>query len=233
MDQRLQQAIDAARSGDNREAQRLLTHLLKDDPDQVQAWFLLSHLVESEAKQKAYLGKVLALDPHHVQARQRLVHLHGVSAPAPVGEMVAETRVAETRAAAVATDSLDLLSQAEGDTVPSWMVAAGEPGVTAVPVAEPAAARAPELPLAEIPDWLQRPVSQESGETAAPVTQDVEIAPVFESVETPAPTIPSKPRTQPQAKSKIQITRWDLTLVILVMMAVLIALLLIRAFQSL
>ncbi|MBE2200351.1 MAG: hypothetical protein IAE79_17180, partial [Anaerolinea sp.] len=146
---------------------------------------------------------------------------------------VAETRVAETRAATVATDSLDLLSQAEGDTVPSWMVADGEPGVTAVPVVEPAAARTPEPPLAEIPDWLQRPVSQESGETAAPVTQDVEIAPVFESVETPAPTIPSKLRTQPQAKSKIQITRWDLTLVILVMMAVLIVMLLIRAFQSL
>jgi len=75
MNPKLQQAMSAAREGRSKEAQVLLTQILSQDPEEAQAWFLLSHLVDSEQKQLAYLKKVLALDPHHEKAAQRLAHL--------------------------------------------------------------------------------------------------------------------------------------------------------------
>jgi len=75
MNQKLQQAMVAAQSGNSREAQVLLTQLLSEDPEEVQAWFLLSQLVDSEQKQLAYLNKVLELDPSHEKAAELLSRL--------------------------------------------------------------------------------------------------------------------------------------------------------------
>ncbi len=75
MNTKLQQAIAATRDGDKQQAQRLLAELLKENPQDAQAWFLLSHLVESESKQVAYLSKVLTLQPTHEKAKQRLAQL--------------------------------------------------------------------------------------------------------------------------------------------------------------
>lgn len=65
----------AAQSGNSREAQVLLTQVLNDDPEEAQAWFLLSHLVDSEQKQIAYLNKVVELDPGHEKAVEILSQL--------------------------------------------------------------------------------------------------------------------------------------------------------------
>jgi len=54
----------------------------------VQAWFLLSHVVESEQKQIAYLKKVVALDPGHEMAIQRLAQLEPPEPLPAVEEMV-------------------------------------------------------------------------------------------------------------------------------------------------
>jgi hypothetical protein len=87
MNQKLQQAIQAARVGDNKKAQYLLSQTLQEDPEEVQAWYLLSLLVDSEAKQTAYLQRTLALDPTHEKAQARLVEL---TAPAVAAEVVEE-----------------------------------------------------------------------------------------------------------------------------------------------
>ena len=224
MDQRLQQAIDAARAGKNQEAQRLLTQLLKDDPEQVQAWFLLSHLVESQEKQKAYLGKVLALDPSHEQARQRLVYLHEA-------ETAVIAKPAPQQVMAVAADSLDLLGQSEGTTLPSWMVEDGGMEATTVSVAVPQMAAAPTpTPDEEIPDWLKQPVSSAVTDT---VEEIEEVEPIGKAVAIEKPAISPKPLPQSQEKPASQTTRWKLILVILVIVALIVAYFLIQAFLSL
>ena len=75
MDEKLKEAIAAVRAGDKREAQRQLTELLDNDPQQVQGWYLLSLLVDSPQKQAAYLSKTLALDPQHEKAKAQLATL--------------------------------------------------------------------------------------------------------------------------------------------------------------
>jgi hypothetical protein len=79
MNQMLKQAIVATRAGNSKEAQILLTNVLKNDPNDVQAWYLLSLLVDSESKQIAYLQKVLSLDPNHAKAQEQLAYLQGES----------------------------------------------------------------------------------------------------------------------------------------------------------
>ena len=89
MTQKLQQAIQLARQGDKQKAQYLLTQTLQEEPENTQAWYLLSLLVDSEAKQAAYLQRVLALDPAHEKAQSRLSGLMPASAtpePEPAGE---------------------------------------------------------------------------------------------------------------------------------------------------
>ncbi|MEJ2751030.1 MAG: hypothetical protein P8183_24460 [Anaerolineae bacterium] len=81
MNEKLQQAITAVRNGQENEAQLLLTQVLKEDPQETQAWFLLSTLVDSEQKKKAYLGKVLALDPDHPMAKKMLARFQEESEP--------------------------------------------------------------------------------------------------------------------------------------------------------
>lgn len=228
MDQRLQQAIDAARAGKNYEAQRLLTQLLKDDPEQVQAWFLLSHLVESREKQTAYLGKVLALDPNHQQAQQRLVYLRE--------DAMGSITVANGSPPAtmpVVEDSFDLLRQAEGDTLPAWMAEDGSIDITAVSMS--AAVETPEptsLTTDEVPDWLKQPVSQEWIEEQPPKLPAVEKAVSISEVDkAPAlAAVTQSPESRPE--TKLQAVHWNIILIVLVIMMVLVAYFLFRAIQA-
>ncbi len=71
----LQEAISAARAGDSERAQLLTADVIQRDPDDAQAWYLLSQLVESDARRAAYLRKTLALDPGHVRAQAELDEL--------------------------------------------------------------------------------------------------------------------------------------------------------------
>lgn len=71
----LQEAITAARAGDTERAQLLTADVIQHDPDDAQAWYLLSQLVESDARRAAYLRKTLALDPGHARAQAELDEL--------------------------------------------------------------------------------------------------------------------------------------------------------------
>lgn len=71
MSDKVQQAITATRAGQKREAQQLLAEALEENPNNEHAWFLLGNLVDSPEKRKAYLGKVLAINPAYEKARQQ------------------------------------------------------------------------------------------------------------------------------------------------------------------
>lgn len=65
----LQDAIAAARAGDPERAQHIAVDIVRANPDDANAWYLLSQLVDSDARRAAYLGKTLAIDPNHTRAR--------------------------------------------------------------------------------------------------------------------------------------------------------------------
>jgi hypothetical protein len=72
MNDRLREAISVARSGETREAQLLVTAILENSPDDAQAWYLMSHLVESPARRAVYLYKAVSLDPYNERAKAEL-----------------------------------------------------------------------------------------------------------------------------------------------------------------
>jgi hypothetical protein len=72
MNDRLREAISIARSGETREAQLLVAAILENSPDDPQAWYLMSHLVESPARRAVYLYKAVSLDPYNERAKAEL-----------------------------------------------------------------------------------------------------------------------------------------------------------------
>lgn len=84
MELKLQQAIVATRAGRTDVAQHLLTQLLRDNPDDANAWFLMGHIVSAPDRQARYLQKAVELDPDHAIARQHLMRLGDPPVPAPV-----------------------------------------------------------------------------------------------------------------------------------------------------
>ena len=86
MNQHLKQAIAAARAGKEPQAKVLLARVIKDEPENVNAWFLLSSLADTEEQKVQHLEKVLELQPDHQVASQQLAEL----APPPLA-VVEET----------------------------------------------------------------------------------------------------------------------------------------------
>lgn len=99
MNSKLQQAIVATRAGRARDAQLLLAQAIKDNPRDADAWFLFSHLVESNKRQITYLEQAIALDPSNQRARQRLAQLKASNTPAgPVAKPIIQSGVGRTAA---------------------------------------------------------------------------------------------------------------------------------------
>lgn len=169
MNEKLQQAISAARNGQETEAQMLLTQILKEDPDETQAWFLLSTLVDSQTKKAAYLGKVLTLEPDHQMAKKMLARFkEGEKAETEIEteKMPGEINVDEDEAASapvvVSYNTADFLAQQKGDTLPEWLIEEEDLEITegaVISQAEPAQEMLSSED-AEIPDWLQDEVSE-------------------------------------------------------------------------
>ena len=84
MELKLQQAIVATRAGRTDVAQQLLTQLIRENPDDANAWFLMGHIVDTPDRQARYLQKAVELDPDHAIARQHLMRLEDPPVPAPV-----------------------------------------------------------------------------------------------------------------------------------------------------
>ena len=98
----LQEAIAAVRRGETERAQLLTAEVIRDNPDDTHAWYLLSQLVDSDARRAAYLSKVLALDPTHERARADLGARPTEDAPQPVTEFTPPA----TEAVAVAPEKI-------------------------------------------------------------------------------------------------------------------------------
>ncbi len=84
MDVRLQQAIVAARAGDLESAQLLLAEAIRHNPEEANAWFLLSLLVDSADRRARYLEKTLNLQPEHALAGEQLARLFVEEVPPPI-----------------------------------------------------------------------------------------------------------------------------------------------------
>lgn len=91
MELKLQQAIVATRAGRTDVAQSLLTQLIRDNPQDANAWFLLGHIVDSPERRARYLRKTLELEPQHIIARKQLLQLQNDAVPAPVLPQQEET----------------------------------------------------------------------------------------------------------------------------------------------
>ncbi|MGD2049169.1 MAG: hypothetical protein PVH03_06720 [Chloroflexota bacterium] len=73
--ERLQQAIAAARAGNTSEAKAIAEQLVEENPDNPHALFLLGMLAGSQEEQREYMNKVLELDPDHKAANKRMAQL--------------------------------------------------------------------------------------------------------------------------------------------------------------
>ncbi len=72
LEQRLEQAITAAKTGDKARARELLNAILERQPDNATAWLWLSGAVETIDERRKCLERVLAIDPDNVHARRGL-----------------------------------------------------------------------------------------------------------------------------------------------------------------
>ena len=91
--ERLQQAIAAARAGKTSEAKVLAERLVEENPDNPHALFLLGMLVDSQDEQREYMQRVLDLDPDHKAANKRMAQLGPVEEPEPLAEEPVEELV--------------------------------------------------------------------------------------------------------------------------------------------
>ncbi len=213
MSNTLQEAIAAARAGDMARAQMLAADVVSATPDDPNGWYLLSQLVESDARRAAYLSKTLALDPNHPRARAEFAALppalvadlspvadwSPVAMPEPVvpEPEAPEIVVADAVVAPVewvnAPSAAPEVSPARPDDVlptPEEMIADyldAAPSFTPEPVAVAAPTVAPD-----VPEWLQ-PLSPEPVASSAPALPAIEGS---ESTAAPQPVQPA-PRPAP------------------------------------
>lgn len=176
----LHEAIAAVRAGDMEQAQLLAADVVRENPNDPNGWYLLSQLVDSDARRAAYLGKTLALDPQHARARMEFDSLPPalVADLLPGGAAVAAEAIAEAEpfAQPPSEDAADWMAEAE-------VVAEAEVAAEAEPVAVGDAS-------ADVPDWLQ-PLA------AKPVPPSTHLTPAR-----PAPAQPAAARKPAAARTR-------------------------------
>ncbi len=194
--EQLAKAAAAIEAGNMSEAHVLLAQAIKADPNDVDAWLLLSQTAGSAEQKKTFLKRALIVDPDNETARQRLAELDVSVEPAPVVTAADESpaeeppqaedagRVAPTDAAIPQVAGIE-----EPVTPPSLELAdtiiVGAPEVTLVPASTPAETVAEPNAIApietfadpfdfdsqeeEVPDWLLGEVvaAEAVAETAA------------------------------------------------------------------
>jgi len=238
MDERLAQAIEATRAGQKKEAQLQLTRLLRDDPASVQGWYLLSLLVDSGEKQAAFLNKVVALDPTHEKARQRLSRLQ--SSPLPDTAALAD--------APVAPPETDLEAQETGESVPAWLVESGDAEIMTPPVQEEEDTGKQNYPpvVEEVPSWLEtrdddwvmeepptqisipKPETNLDATVVSPSPAPGEKEETGKPIPAAAPLKEPAARHQQKGKAATQTNTLNLAILVLIVLALLIAFLLVR-----
>ena len=172
MSEKLQQAIQATRAGDKKNAQFLLTQAIQEDPNNPQSWYLLSLLVDDKEKKQAYLTKVIELDPDHAKAHEQLIAITEMAVPdIPEPEAVVEESELEAAPVILSSDSPDLEAQDEGETLPDWMADDLPP---AEDETEGLVVETEVVVEEDIPDWLDVSLDDDwDGETETAVDEIV------------------------------------------------------------
>ncbi len=202
----LHDAIAAVRAGELERAQLIAAEIVQKYPDDANAWYLMSQLVDSDARRAAYLNKTLSLNPAHPRAAAELAAL-----PSGVIGALSEAPAAVTEAA---VEEVELAPQ----PAPAWETAVS-PAAPTRP--EPVAAYAPppartadeeafvEEVASSAPEWLwplspqqvaveRQTMQQPEGEASRPMTPRPAIPPTAQ----PAAAKPAapRPRKAPPAK---------------------------------
>lgn len=218
----LHDAIAAVRAGELERAQLIAAEIVQKYPDDANAWYLLSQLVDSDARRAAYLNKTLSLNPAHPRAAAELAALPsgviGALSEAPAASAapaaVAEAVVTEAAVAEAAVEEIELAPQ----PAPAWETAVS-PAASTRP--EPVAAYAPppartadeeafvEEVASSAPEWLwplspqqvaveRQTTQQPEGEASRPMTPRPAPPPTAQ----PAAAKPAapRPRKAPPAK---------------------------------
>ena len=123
MNEQFQQAVVASRAGQIKEAQFLLAQSLQDEPENANAWLLLSQLVDSEEKKQAYLAKAVALDPDHELANEYQATPDGNAIIPVVAEELDDMADLEAILDADVDESLPDLGDSDAD-MDDWMAVA-------------------------------------------------------------------------------------------------------------
>ena len=77
----LNRAREAISKGDNKTAQQILAGILAQDNQSVEAWLLLSDVLENPEQRIESLKRVLQINPNNAVVKRRLDDLLGVSHP--------------------------------------------------------------------------------------------------------------------------------------------------------
>lgn len=202
----LHDAIAAVRAGELERAQLIAAEIVQKYPDDANAWYLLSQLVDSDARRAAYLNKTLSLNPAHPRAAAELATL-----PSGVIGALSEAPAAVAEAA---VEEVELDPQ----PAPAWETAV-PPAAPARP--EPVAAYAPppartadeeafvEEVASSAPEWLwplspqqvaveRQTTQQPEGEASRPMTPRPAVPPTAQ----PAAAKPAAPRPKKAPPAK-------------------------------
>ncbi|MCB0211163.1 MAG: hypothetical protein KDJ52_17625 [Anaerolineae bacterium] len=79
MSNKLQQAVDAINLGDKSRGQKILTEVLKSEPQNEDAWLWMSKIVTNVEQKKQCLEQVLSLNPSNKEAQQELEQLQQIN----------------------------------------------------------------------------------------------------------------------------------------------------------
>jgi len=71
-DERTRLGLKAANAGDRREARRIFAAIVREAPDDAEAWWNLANVTDDSEQKASCLRQVLRIDPNHAAARKML-----------------------------------------------------------------------------------------------------------------------------------------------------------------
>lgn len=86
--QQLQQAFQLIKAGNKTDAAKLLVPIVRNEPNNADAWWLLSNAVTNVEQQRRALEKVLSLRPDDDRARRKLAQVNGLPPPESIAPTV-------------------------------------------------------------------------------------------------------------------------------------------------
>ena len=147
----LQKAAQAIAAGNKAEANLLLARVIKADPNNVEAWILLSESAATPQQAETFLKRALLVDPDNEAARARLAAHQGVpAATTPAEPVIQAESSAPPEAPAGEAAPIAPAPPAEAE-VPAEAEAAEIQPETEADSAEEAAAAIPVMPVSQDP----------------------------------------------------------------------------------